>query len=79
MWFVRNDLIKLLNQNLDYLIKIINQSHSNYIMFKKSTTKNIMDYDNTRLVYLSNQIRIMRGDMQNYVDVVVEKPKPKKK
>jgi hypothetical protein len=39
----------------------------------------MMDYHNTRVVYLSNQIKIMRSDMQNYIDMIVEKPKPKKK
>ncbi|MEO8254147.1 MAG: hypothetical protein ABI554_07125 [Flavobacterium sp.] len=34
MWFVRTDLIILLKQQIQYNKEIINQTHSNYIMFK---------------------------------------------
>jgi hypothetical protein len=66
MWFVKTDLVNLLKQNLDYCKEVINQTHSNYIMFKQKSTSNQMDYYNTRLRYLSNQIVIMRDDYKNY-------------
>ncbi|MEC3874204.1 zinc metalloprotease [Chryseobacterium salviniae] len=78
-WFFKTDLIRLLNENLNYYNKVIEQVHSNYLMFVQGKTKNMMDYHNTRVVYLSNQIRIMRSDIQNYIDMVAEKPKSKKK
>ncbi|MBZ4043818.1 hypothetical protein [Flavobacterium hibisci] len=66
MWFIRTDLVNLLKQNIDYSKEIINQIHSNYIMFKQKSTLNQMDYYINRLRYLSNQILIMRKDYKNY-------------
>jgi len=66
MYFVRTDLINLLKQQIEYNKEIINQTHSNYIMFKQANTSNIMDYTNSKLRFLSNQITIMRKDYKNY-------------
>lgn len=78
-WFYKTDLLYLLNEEHSYYKEVIEQVHSNYIMFRQGTSKNMMDYHNTRVVYLSNQIRIMRDDLHNYIDIIEEKPKPKKK
>ncbi|MFB9078768.1 hypothetical protein ACFFLS_11315 [Flavobacterium procerum] len=78
-WFYKKDIVKLLNEEYDYYNKIIAQIHSNDVMFKQGKTKNMMDYDNNKVTYLSNQIRIMRSDMQNYIDVIEVKPKQKPK
>jgi hypothetical protein len=81
MTFITLDLILLLKQNLLYAKNVIEQVHSNYLWFKQNSTKNIMDYHNTRLLYASNQIKIMRSDIQNYIDIPCDcnKSKPKKK
>lgn len=79
MWFMRSELITLLDESKKYYDMVIEQVHSNYLMFLQGKTKNIMDYHNSRVVYLANQIKIMRNDMQNYIDIIDQKPKPKKK
>ncbi len=38
---------------------------SNYLYFKKGSTKNIMDYIDQRKTYLHNQIITMRNDYEN--------------
>jgi hypothetical protein len=68
-WFYRTDLIKLLDQNLKYYEMVISQIHNNHLFFKKASTKNILDYDNKRLFYTHNQIKIMRSDIQNYINI----------
>lgn len=77
-WFIRTDLISLLNEEFEYYKMLINQVHSNYIIFKQGTTKNMMDYHNKREFFLSNQINIMRSDMQNYIDISIPKSTAKK-
>ncbi|MEP6804123.1 MAG: DUF4280 domain-containing protein [Flavobacterium sp.] len=67
--FLKKDYLKLLNQNLEYYNLVINQMNSNYIMFKQSSTENMMDYYNNekRFFFMHNQIMIMRNDIQNYL------------
>ncbi|MCT2561115.1 hypothetical protein [Chryseobacterium herbae] len=60
------DYTVILQETKSYYYSVIHQIHSNYLMFIKGTTKNILDYDNTRIVYLHNQIKTMRDDLQNY-------------
>jgi hypothetical protein len=72
MWFHRTDLIKLLQQSQKYYQMIIDQTHKNYLFFKKASTKNILDYDNKRFFYNHNQIIIMRSDIQNYMQIPCE-------
>jgi hypothetical protein len=81
MTFLRQDLITLFKQNLVYSKNIIEQIHSNYLLFKQNTTKNFMDYYNTRQFYGHHQITIMRSDIQNYLDIPCNcnKPNSKKK
>jgi hypothetical protein len=79
MWFIRSELLTLLDENKKYYETVIEQIHSNYLMFKQGSTKNMMDYHNTRVIFLSNQIKIMRSDVQNYIDIVSEKSKPNKR
>ncbi len=64
--FLRQDYLKLLNQNLNYYNIAINQMHSNYLLFNKKSTKNMMDYSNEKLFLMHNQIIIMRNDIQHY-------------
>ena len=64
--FIRPDYIILLEETKKYYLNIISQTHSNYIIFKKSSTKNMMDYENEKMRFLHNQVKIMRDDMQNY-------------
>jgi uncharacterized protein with PQ loop repeat len=68
--------INLYSQN-----QIIEQIHSNYLLFKQNTTKNFMDYYNDRQFYGHHQIKIMRSDIQNYLDIPCNcnKSKSKKK
>ncbi|CAD0004057.1 hypothetical protein [Flavobacterium chungangense] len=66
MNFIRPDYIILLEETKKYYLNIISQTHSNYIIFKKSSTKNMMDYENEKMRFLHNQVKIMRDDMQNY-------------
>jgi Pregnancy-associated plasma protein-A len=63
---LKNDSLKIDREFIVFYEKEWEQIKSNYLRFKKTSTKNIMDYDNTRVVYLSNQIVIMRKDIKNY-------------
>lgn len=63
---LKNDSIKLDKEFIEMYEKEWKQIESNYIRFKKGTTKNIMDYDITRLSFLHHQITIMRDDIKNY-------------
>ncbi|SHG34723.1 hypothetical protein [Chryseobacterium sp. OV279] len=65
--FTRTDLVVLLKQNITYALDVLEQITSNYIMFRKEKTDNMMDYSNVRKRFLHNQIRIMRKDLQNYI------------
>lgn len=67
--FLKSDLLELLQQNKKYFENIISQIHSNYLMFIKGTTLNIMDYDNKEILFSHNQIKTMRSDIQNYMDI----------
>ncbi|MBE0393703.1 hypothetical protein [Flavobacterium sp. PL002] len=78
-WFIRTDLITLLNQQYEYFKMVINQVHSNYITFEQGSTKNMMDYNTKGVYFLSNQINIMRSDIQNYIDILPSKQATKKK
>lgn len=75
--FLKDDYLKLLNQNLKYANMVINQVHLNYLLFKQKSTKNYMDYYNERLFLMHNQIEIMRSDIQNYMPKQCEFCKPK--
>lgn len=63
---LKNDSLKIDKEFIEFYEKEWEQMKSNYLRFKKTSTKNMMDYDNTRVVYLSHQIRIMRNDIKNY-------------
>ncbi|MBF7092880.1 hypothetical protein IUY40_15195 [Flavobacterium sp. ALJ2] len=60
------DYSLILNETTKYYYSVINQMHLNYLLFKQGTTKNIMDYYNSKLAYFKNQITIMRNDYENY-------------
>jgi hypothetical protein len=82
IFFKRSDLMLILAQNLKYYEMIINQIHNNYVFYNKTSTKNILDYDNTRVYYNYHQILIMRSDIQNYINIPCEfcnPPSAKKK
>ncbi|MFB9078766.1 hypothetical protein ACFFLS_11325 [Flavobacterium procerum] len=72
MHFIRSDYLILLNETKNYYLEVINQIHSNYVMFKLSATKNIMDYNNHKAFYLHNQIKTMRSDIENYLVISCE-------
>ncbi|MCC9016456.1 PAAR-like protein [Flavobacterium lipolyticum] len=61
-----SDYSLVLIETKKYYYSVIDQIHSNYLLFKQGSTKNIMDYHNSRLVYFHNQIKIMRDDIENY-------------
>ncbi|SIT13519.1 hypothetical protein [Chryseobacterium gambrini] len=63
---LKNDSIKLDKEFMKFYEKEWEQIEANFLRFKKASTKNIMDYDNTRVCFLSHQIKIMRNDIKNY-------------
>ncbi|MBE0393073.1 hypothetical protein BJQ96_02935 [Flavobacterium sp. PL0002] len=65
-YFATTDFVLHSKRYKMYLTDVIEQIKSNYISFNQSSTKNIMDYDNKKLYYLHNQIKIMRDDSKNY-------------
>lgn len=74
--FLKDDYLKLLNQNFNYANMVINQIHLNYLLFKQKSTKNFMDYYNEKLFFMHDQINIMRSDIQNYTSKPCEFCKP---
>ncbi|MBZ4043816.1 hypothetical protein [Flavobacterium hibisci] len=70
--YIKTDYLNLLNQNYKYYESVINQIHYNYITLKQGSTKNIMDYNNTKVMYLHNQIKTMRDDIKNYMSIQCE-------
>ncbi|OOV16913.1 hypothetical protein [Flavobacterium sp. LM4] len=69
--FLTTDFILHLKRYKMYLTDIIEQIKSNYLTFKQGSTNNIMDYDNTKLYYLHNQIKTLRDDSKNYVSDIL--------
>lgn len=63
---LKNDSIRLDKEFIKFYEKEWEQIEANFLRFKKASTKNIMDYDNTRVCFLSHQIKIMRNDIKNY-------------
>ena len=66
MYLRGSNASSVLNETKQYYYSVIRQMHSNYLMFKQGSTKNMMDYNNTTVVYLHNQIKTMRDDLENY-------------
>lgn len=62
---IAEDSLKIYIDYLNKLNKEWEQMISNYLYFKKGSTKNIMDYIDQRRTYLNNQIIIMRNDYEN--------------
>jgi hypothetical protein len=62
---IAEDSLKIYIDYLNKLNKEWEQMISNYLYFKKGSTKNIMDYIDQRRTYLHNQIIIMRNDYEN--------------
>lgn len=65
-YLLKNDSIKIDDEFLKFYEKEWLQNINNYLRFKQNTTKNIMDYFNTKVFFLSHQIKIMRNDYENY-------------
>ncbi|MDY3318247.1 hypothetical protein PG637_02345 [Riemerella anatipestifer] len=63
---LKDDSITISKQLVEFYKKELEQIKSNSLRFKKSSTQNIMDYNNTGFFFLSHQIRIMRNDIKNY-------------
>ncbi|REC59112.1 hypothetical protein DRF65_27795 [Chryseobacterium pennae] len=66
MIFKASHYTAILRESNVYYKNVINQIHSNNLMFIQGKTKNIMDYHNERVVFLHNQIKVMRDDLANY-------------
>ncbi|MDH6251792.1 hypothetical protein M2347_001519 [Chryseobacterium sp. H1D6B] len=66
-YFLKRDYLIILGENYLYRKIVIKQVHDNYLMFKQSSTQNIMDYYSNGTRYLHNQIKIMRDDIKNYL------------
>lgn len=69
MWLLKEDGIEFYREYIDYCKKWLKQVKNNYLLFKKCTTKNIMDYNDNKICFLHNQIKIMRDDFLNYSNV----------
>jgi hypothetical protein len=74
-----DDYYKLSQRFKKYLLDILKQINLNQLFFKQKTTKNTMDYRNTRLFFTNTQIRIMRNDSINYIEVLCNCNNGKKK
>ena len=57
------DFIKIQEDYLNFYSKFLAE---NYIIYKQGSTKNMMDYNNTRTFYQHHQILTMRKDYENY-------------
>lgn len=66
IYFKASHYTVILRETKIYHYNTINQIHSNYLIFKQATTKNIMDYNSDKTFYFHNQIKVMRDDLQNY-------------
>jgi hypothetical protein len=63
---LKNDSLKIDREYIKFYENEWRQFESNYLSFKQASTKNIMDYKNTRVFYLKHQILIMRNDIKNF-------------
>lgn len=67
-YLLKNDVLILNSEFIKFYETEWNQIINNYVRFKQSSTLNVMDYYVEGIRYLSHQIKIMRGDYQNYLN-----------
>nr|WP_315240550.1 hypothetical protein [uncultured Flavobacterium sp.] len=62
-YLLKDDLVSL---KIDFLQFYSDFLSKNYLMYKKGSTQNMLDYDNTKKRFQSHQIKVMRNDYTNY-------------
>ena len=65
-----HDYFLYLERRRKYLYDIILQLQSNVVFYKQRSTKNFLDYFNTRLFFSHNQILTMRDDSKNFIEEI---------